>query len=175
MRGLSMVNSYSIIFMGWCYVRYGLPKSWLFFILLANVVISLILAAHIDSLRGRCTVPVEAELVRSGHCGVIVSIVLAGDVAGSFTGRMMSGVTVGATMSASRRTPSPLSCPCSGRSWASDARAPFGWTRPVRRTQRTGASCLQTGGTTCASTLAWLPSACWLRSRWLAAHSGELM
>ena len=52
MRGLSMVNSYSIIFMGWCYVRYGLPKSWLFFILLANVVISLILAAHIDSLRG---------------------------------------------------------------------------------------------------------------------------
>ena len=71
MRGLSMVNSYSIIFMGWCYVRYGLPKSWLFFILLANVVISLILAAHIDSLRGRCTVPVEAELVRSEHRGAL--------------------------------------------------------------------------------------------------------
>ena len=42
-----------------------------FFILLANVVISLILAAHIDSLRGRCTVPVEAELVRSEHRGAL--------------------------------------------------------------------------------------------------------
>lgn len=67
MRGLSMVNSYSIIAMGWGYVRYGFPRSWLILTLLANVALSLVLAAHIDSLRGRCTVPVEAELVRSEH------------------------------------------------------------------------------------------------------------
>ena len=65
MRGLSMVNSYSIIVMGWGYVRYGFPRSWLILTLLANVALSLVLAAHIDSRRGRCTVPVEAELVLS--------------------------------------------------------------------------------------------------------------
>lgn len=67
MRGLSMVNSYSIIVTGWGYVRYGFPRSWLILTLLANVALSLVLAAHIDSRRGRCTVPVEAELVRSEH------------------------------------------------------------------------------------------------------------
>lgn len=172
MRGLSMVNSYSIIVMGWGYVRYGFPRSWLILTLLANVALSLVLAAHIDSRRGRCTVPVEAELVRSEHREAFRPPIV---LFRGFIGCMTSGVTVGAVMSVLRRTPSLLSCACSGRSWASDARAPFGWTRPVRRTHRTGESYLRTGGTTCASTLAWLPSACWLQSRWLAAHSGELM
>ena len=57
MRVLSMVNSYSIIFMGWLCVRHGFPKSLLILTLLANVVLSLVLAAHIDSLRRRCTLP----------------------------------------------------------------------------------------------------------------------
>ena len=66
MRGLSMVNSYSIIVTGWDYVRYGFPRSWLILTLLANVALSLVLAAHIDSHRGRCTMPVEAKLMFQG-------------------------------------------------------------------------------------------------------------
>ena len=60
-----MVHSYSTIaLVYWC-VRGGFSGSWLIPILVVNAMLSLVLAARIDSLRGRCTVPVEAELVLS--------------------------------------------------------------------------------------------------------------
>lgn len=65
MRGLSMVHSYSTLaLVCWC-VWYGFSEFWLIPILVLNAVLSLVLALHINSRRGRCTVPVEGELVLS--------------------------------------------------------------------------------------------------------------
>ena len=62
-----MVHSYStLILVYWC-VRDGFSELWLIPILVVNAVLSLVLAAHINSRRGHCTVPVEGELVRSEH------------------------------------------------------------------------------------------------------------
>ena len=172
MRGLSMVHSYStLLLVYWC-VRYNFSILGLIPLLVVNAVLSFVLAAHINSRREHCTVPVEAELVRSEHREAfrppyrpVSRIHWMHDV-----WRYRWGDDV-----CFAEDTIPLSCPCSGRSWASDARAPFGWTRPVRRTQRTGASCPQTGGTTCTSTMLRPLSVCGVQSRWLAAHSGELM
>ena len=62
-----MVHSYStLILVYWC-VRDGFSELWLIPILVVNAVLSLVLAVHINSRRGHCTVPVEGELVRSEH------------------------------------------------------------------------------------------------------------
>ena len=65
MRGLSMVNSYfTLLLVYWC-VRYNFSILGLIPLLVVNAVLSFVLAAHINSRRKHCTVPVEAELVQS--------------------------------------------------------------------------------------------------------------
>ena len=67
MRGLSMVHSYStLLLVYWC-VRYNFSILGLIPLLVVNAVLSFVLAAHINSRREHCTVPVEAELVQSEH------------------------------------------------------------------------------------------------------------
>ena len=62
-----MVHSYStLILVYWC-VRYNFSVPGLIPILVVNAVLSFVLAAHINSRRKHCTVPVEAELVQSEH------------------------------------------------------------------------------------------------------------
>ena len=65
MRGLSMVNSYSTLFLVYWCVRYNFSILGLIPLLVVNAVLSFVLAAHINSRRKHCTVPVEAELVQS--------------------------------------------------------------------------------------------------------------
>ena len=60
-----MVHSYStLILVYWC-VRYNFSVPGLIPILVVNAVLSFVLAAHVNSRRKHCTVPVEAELVQS--------------------------------------------------------------------------------------------------------------
>ena len=65
MRGLSMVNSYSTLFLVYWCVRYNFSILGLIPLLVVNAVLSFVLAAHVNSRRKHCTVPVEAELVQS--------------------------------------------------------------------------------------------------------------
>lgn len=71
MRGLSMVNSYSTLFLVYWCVRYNFSILGLIPLLVVNAVLSFVLAAHVNSRRKHCTVPVEAELVRSEHRGAL--------------------------------------------------------------------------------------------------------
>ena len=62
-----MVHSYStLILVYWC-VRYNFSVPGLIPILVVNAVLSFVLAAHINSRRKHCTVPVEGELVLSEY------------------------------------------------------------------------------------------------------------
>ena len=62
-----MVHSYStLLLVYWC-VRYNFSVPGLIPILVVNAVLSFVLAAHINSRRKHCTVPVEGELVLSEY------------------------------------------------------------------------------------------------------------
>ena len=65
MRGLSMVNSYLTLLLVYECVRCNFSILGLIPFLVVNAVLSFVLAAHINSRRKHCTVPVEAELVQS--------------------------------------------------------------------------------------------------------------
>ena len=65
MRGLSMVNSYLTLLLVYECVRCNFSILGLIPLLVVNAVLSFVLAAHINSRRKHCTVPVEAELVQS--------------------------------------------------------------------------------------------------------------
>ena len=65
MRGLSMVNSYFTLLLVYECVRCNFSILGLIPFLVVNAVLSFVLAAHINSRRKHCTVPVEAELVQS--------------------------------------------------------------------------------------------------------------
>ena len=65
MRGLSMVNSYLTLLLVYECVRCNFSILGLTPLLVVNAVLSFVLAAHINSRRKHCTVPVEAELVQS--------------------------------------------------------------------------------------------------------------
>ncbi len=65
MRGLSMVNSYLTLLLVYECVRCNFSILGLIPLLVVNAVLSFVLAAHINSCRKHCTVPVEAELVQS--------------------------------------------------------------------------------------------------------------
>ena len=65
MRGLSMVNSYFTLLLVYECVRCNFSILGLIPLLVVNAVLSFVLAAHINSRRKHCTVPVEAELVQS--------------------------------------------------------------------------------------------------------------
>ena len=112
-----MVHSYStLILVYWC-VRDGFSELWLIPILVVNAVLSLVLAAHINSRRKHCTVPVEGELVLSEYHEAFRSPMDPPRVlARRLCGCVMSGGTAGVMMSASLRAPSPLSCFGSGHS-----------------------------------------------------------
>ena len=65
MRGLSMVNSYLTLLLVYECVRCNFSILGLIPLLVVNAVLSFVLAAHVNSRRKHCTVPVEAELVQS--------------------------------------------------------------------------------------------------------------
>ena len=65
MRGLSMVNSYLTLLLVYECVRCNFSILGLIPFLVVNAVLSFVLAAHVNSRRKHCTVPVEAELVQS--------------------------------------------------------------------------------------------------------------
>ena len=67
MRGLSMVNSYLTLLLVYECVRCNFSILGLIPLLVVNAVLSFVLAAHVNSRRKHCTVPVEAELVQSEH------------------------------------------------------------------------------------------------------------